>query len=348
MRAAERALVVGGAGFVGANLVARLLADGCRRIVVVDNFLSAERDSIPADPAVDIREGSIADDAVLARLGDEFDVVFHLATYHGNQSSIADPLADHANNLFATLKLFQHIAGFRALRRVVYASTGCALAEKGATTAAPVTEDGPIPLDFDSPYQISKVAGEMYAIWFHRAHALPIVRARFQNVYGPGEVLGAGRWRGTPATIWRNVVPTFVYRALKKQSLPVHGDGRSTRDFICVDDVVEGLLRCAAPDTPAGDVFNLASGVETPIVALAQQINELTGNVAGVERVPARTWDHSIARVGSPEKAAQRLGFAARIPLAEGLARTVRWSTANLDRIERAIRRHAAQCPVEF
>ena len=90
------------------------------------------------------------------------------------------------------------------------------------------TEDGPVPLDLDSPYQISKVVGEFYSVYYHRRHGLPTVRARFQNVYGPGEILGAGRWRGTPATVWRNVTPTFVYRALK--GLPLAARQRRRRE----------------------------------------------------------------------------------------------------------------------
>lgn len=344
----QRLLIVGGAGFVGSNLVRRCLDEECQHIVVVDNLLSAERDNLPDDPQLELRAGSIADDEILDRLADEFDYVFHLATYHGNQSSIANPLADHDNNLITTLKLYEHLKEFRQLKRVVYISTGCALAAKTTGPAKPVVEDGSIPLDFDSPYQISKVVGEMYSLYYYQRHSLPVVRARFQNVYGPGEVLGAGQWRGTPATIWRNVTPTFIYRALKKQPLMIHGQGESTRDFIYVADIVEGLLRCALTEGIDGDVFNLASGVETSILELAQRINELTTNPAGIEFIPARNWDRSINRVGSREKARQRLNFEARVNLDEGLRKTVTWTQNNLNRIERCIRQHRAFCPVEF
>jgi nucleoside-diphosphate-sugar epimerase len=340
--------VVGGAGFVGSRVVTRCLADGCERVVVVDNLLSSERDSLPDDPRVELRVGSIAADAMLERLADDYDVIFHLATYHGNESSIADPLADHANNLVTTLKLFERVKAFRRLRRIVYASTGCALAAKGEGPAEPVVEDGLIPLDFDSPYQISKVAGEMYALYYHRQYGLPVVRARFQNVYGPGETLGAGQWRGTPATIWRNVTPSFVYRALKGRPLPVHGDGGSTRDFIYVDDIVAGLMRCATTDGVGGDVFNLASGAETTILEWAETINKLTANQAGIEHMAARTWDRSLHRYGSPEKSRACLGFTARVVAAEGLARTVEWTRANLSRIEQCIARHRAHHAVDF
>ena len=113
------ALVVGGAGFVGSNLVLALLDREVDRVVVADNLLSAERWNIPEDPRVDFREGSIADDRVLAGLEDEFDYVFHLATYHGNQSSIANPIEDHDNNLITTLKLYEHAKDWRRLRKLV-------------------------------------------------------------------------------------------------------------------------------------------------------------------------------------------------------------------------------------
>ncbi len=220
------------------------MTGGCERVVVVDNLLSAERENLPDDRRVELVEGSIADDAVLGVLRDEFDVVFHLATYHGNQSSIADPLADHDNNLITTLKLFERLKGFQRLDKVVYSASGCTLAPHEVyEEAEPTTEDGAVPFDLDSPYQISKVVGEFYAVYYHRRHGLPTVRARFQNVYGPWEVLGAGEWRGTPATVWRNVTPTFVYRALKGMPLVLDNGGVASRDFVYVDDVVRGPVR---------------------------------------------------------------------------------------------------------
>ena len=116
----DAVLLTGGAGFVGANLVRRLLRDGADRVVVVDNLISAERSSLPPDGRLELIEGSIAAEAVLQGLRDEFDLVFHLATYHGNQSSIANPLEDHENNLITTLKLYERIKDWGRLRKVVY------------------------------------------------------------------------------------------------------------------------------------------------------------------------------------------------------------------------------------
>jgi UDP-glucose 4-epimerase len=332
-------LVPGGAGFVGGNLVRDLLAAGPVRIHVVDNLLSSERANVPNDPRVLFTEGSIADRDILSSLSDDYDYVFHLSTYHGNQSSIHDPLADHENNLLTTLNLFERIKGFRRLRKVVYAASGCAVAEKTFDQPRATQENDSIPLRMDSPYAISKAAGEMYAIYYHARHGVPTVRARFQNVYGPGEILGAGRWRGTPATVWRNVTPTFVYKALKRESLPVEGTGTSTRDFIYVGDIVEGLSCCALRGAP-GDVYNLAVGRETSILDLANVVNELTGNPSPHRILPRRDWDHHGRRFADTTKAARELGFTARVELRDGLARLIDWTRENLTMIDTCIHKH--------
>lgn len=333
-------LVVGGAGFVGANLVRAALERGCRRVLVADNFLSSEPAALPDDPRVDLIEGSIADDRVLAQIGDDYDAVFHLATFHGNQNSIADPLADHQNNLVTTLKLYEHLKAFRRVRKVVYAASGCTLAPHTFERAEPVQEDGPVPLDLDSPYQISKVVGEFYSVYYHHQHGVPTVRARFQNVYGPWEILGAGAWRGTTATVWRNVVPSFVYRALTQRPLRVEHEGRASRDFIYVDDIVQGLLRCA-DSGEAGEVYNLASGTETSILELARLVNDMAGNRAPIEPVPGRAWDRAGRRVGSTEKAKRILGFEAMVSLKDGIGRTIDWTRNHLALIESCIEKHA-------
>jgi UDP-glucose 4-epimerase len=334
-------LVVGGAGFVGSNLVRRLAALGAGRIHVVDNFLSSNRSPVLELPAVEFTEGSITDDAILDLLSDDLDYVFHLATYHGNQSSMHDPLADHENNTLTTLKLFNRLAGFRRLKAVVYSSAGCTVAEKLYGDARPTTEEDPVSLHLDSPYQISKIVGEMYANYFHAHDGLPVVVARFQNVYGPGEVLGAGRWRGTPATVCRNVTPTFVYRALHAMPLCLENEGLSSRDFIFVEDIVTGLLLCATRGE-SGQVYNLASGVETSIRSLADTINRYVDPPAPLELAPRRKWDHSGNRLGSTEKSRARLGFAAVVSLEEGIRRTVEWTRQNMPVIDASIESHRA------
>ncbi len=341
-----RVLIVGGAGFVGSNLT-RLLLNTQQQIHIdlVDNLLSAEKFNIPSDSRVQLIEGSIADPAVLAQLEDAYQHVFHLATYHGNQSSIHDPLADHQNNTLTTLMLFEKLKHFKQLEKIVYSSAGCSVAEKTFDEAKASKEVDIVSLDMDSPYSISKIIGEFYSKYYHKQHQLPVVRVRFQNVYGPGEILGAGRWRGTPATVWRNVTPTFIYKGLKGLPLPLENDGIATRDFIYVEDIARGLLH-AALRGKKGDVYNLASGRQISIKELAETINSLTGNPAPFQHLPKRGWDTSGKRYGCPEKAQLELGFSAKINLKDGLAKTVEWTKEHLQLIEATMAKHDAHLSV--
>jgi len=334
-------LVTGGAGFVGSNLVRHVLAQGASHVHVVDNLLSAERVNVPDDPRVKFSEASITDDALLASLRDEYDHVFHLCTYHGNQSSIHDPLADHANNTLTTLKLYERVKGFKRLKKVVYSAAGCALAEKTFGEAHATEESDIVSLhNNDSPYSMSKIFGEFYSVYYHKQHSLPTVRARFQNVYGPGEILGAGRWRGTPATVWRNVTPTFIWKAMHHEPLPLENEGIATRDFIYVEDVARGLAACALRGKP-GEAYNIASGAETSIRRLAELAVELTGGRGGVQMLPKRPWDNSGKRFGSTAKAERELGFRVQIGLIDGLRSTVTWTRKNEALIRSCIGKHA-------
>lgn len=337
----SKILVVGGAGFVGSNLVKLILTENADvQITVVDNLLSAEKENLPLeDSRLTFWEHSITEDFILNKIDDTFDYIFHLSTFHGNQSSIHDPLKDHENNTLTTLKLMNHIKDFKNLKKIVYSAAGCSAAKKTYDSAEATSEDAAISLVQDSPYSISKVLGEFYSVYFHKQHNLPTVRARFQNVYGPGEILGAGEWRGTEHTVWRNVTPNFIYKSLKGEKLPLFNAGDASRDFIYVEDICRGLVACALHGTP-GDVYNIASGNEITIKEWAELICEYTGNLGGVELLPKRIWDTSGKRFGSTEKSEKELGFKATMPLKEGLRKTVEWTKANLDLIDKTIAKH--------
>jgi nucleoside-diphosphate-sugar epimerase len=336
----SRILVVGGAGFVGSNLVHQLLGHEPKEVIVVDNLLSSDVANIPDDPRVTFVFGSITNDRILAQLPSDLDFAFHLACFHGNQSSIADPFADHENNTLTSLKLFDRLKDSRNLKKVVYAAAACAVAEKTYDVAAATTEEQPVTLYHDSPYSISKIIGELYANYYFSRYGLPVVKARFSNVYGPREILGAGRWRGTVHTVWRNVTPTFVWRSLNGESLPLDNGGNTSRDFIFVEDMARGLMACAQRGG-AGEVYNLATGRETTILRLATLINEATGNRAPLDLRPARDWDRSGKRFASNEKAARELGFRAQVTIEEGVRRTVEWTQVHRGLIERCIAKHA-------
>ncbi len=283
--------------------------------------------------------GSITQDNILSALPEDLDFAFHLACYHGNQSSIADPMADHDNNTLTSLKLFERLKDIKQIRKVVYAAAACAVAEKTYDAPTATTEEQPVTLYHDSPYSISKIIGELYGNYYFQRHQMPFVKARFSNVYGPREILGAGQWRGTVHTVWRNVTPTFVWRALHGEALPLDNGGNASRDFIFVQDMARGLMACALRGLP-GEVYNLATGRETSILELATLINEFTGNKTPLDLRPARDWDRSGKRFASTEKALRELGFEAQVDIREGLRRTVDWTRANSELIGRSIAKH--------
>ena len=335
----QNILVVGGAGFIGSNLVHQLLEHDPREIVVVDNLISSDQSNIPQDVRVRFVYGSITNDGILAALPDDLDYAFHLACYHGNQSSIADPIADHDNNTFTTLKLFERLKEIKTLKKVVYAAAACAVAEKTYGEAEATTEDQPISLFHDSPYSISKIIGELYGNFYYQQHGLPFVKARFSNAYGPREMLGAGQWRGTVHTVWRNVTPTFIWRALDGEALPLDNGGTTSRDFIFVEDMARGLQACAL-NGGAGETYNLATGAETTIRELAELINEFTGNKTPIDLKPARAWDKSGNRFAATDKAREELGFEAQVDVRTGIQRTVEWTMENRARIMACMDKH--------
>jgi len=334
-----KVLVVGGAGFVGSNLVHQILQQDVKQIIIVDNLLSSDVSNIPADPRVEFVFGSITDDRILHNLPDDLDYAFHLACFHGNQSSIADPFADHDNNTYTSLKLFDRLKDIKQLKKVVYAAAACAVAEKTYDAPTATTEEQPVTLYHDSPYSISKIIGELYGNYYFQQHKLPFVKARFSNVFGPREILGAGQWRSTVHTVWRNVTPTFIWRSLNGEALPLDNGGNASRDFIFVEDMARGLMACALKGE-IGGVYNLATGRETSILELATLINEFTGNKTPLDLRPARDWDRSGKRFASTKKSERELGFIAQINMREGIRLTVEWTRANVDLIKNNIAKH--------
>ncbi len=335
----RKVLIVGGAGFVGSNLARQILKDAPHSIIIVDNLLSSDVTNVPEDDRVHFVLGSIADPRILSSLSADLDYVFHLSCFHGNQSSIHDPIADHQNNTLTTLMLCEHLKNVKTLKKVVYSAAGCAVAEKTYDEAVATAEDAPVNMFQDSPYSISKIVGEFYGNYYFKQHGLPFVKARFQNVYGPREVLGAGRWRGTVHTVWRNVTPTFIFRSLMAEALPLDNGGLVSRDFIFVEDICRGLMCCALNGEP-GDAYNLATGRETMIKDLADNINTLTGNKTAVDLRPARDWDSSGRRYGDTTKAEREIGFRVQVSIEEGLSRTVQWTRNNLPLIRHCMAQH--------
>jgi len=321
----KKVLITGGAGAIGSNLTKAIAELGAKSVIVLDDLSSAERWNIPSLPNVLFVQGSVLDEVELKRVINERpDCVFHLAALFANQNSIDHPETDLMVNGLGTLKILEY-SQLAGVDKFIYASSGCSI--YGSDSPLPLREEF-MSLDLSSPYQITKMLGELYCNFFHNHYGMKIVRTRFFNSYGPGEIPGQ----------YRNVIPNFIYWALHKTCLPITGTGEETRDFTYVDDVVNGLLRAGYYEQAVDEAINLASGKEIRIIDLANMINEGLNNPAGVHFVEKRKWDTKSRLCASIEKAQKILGYEPETTFEEGLERTFDWFKENIDKIEESAR----------
>ncbi|TLP51535.1 NAD-dependent epimerase/dehydratase family protein [Microbispora triticiradicis] len=299
-----RALVTGGAGFIGSTLVDRLLADG-HEVAVVDDLSSGHpRDSDAPLHVMDVRDPALAE--VAARWRPE--VVCHLAAQISVRRSVADPVTDAAVNVEGTVNVLE--AACRAgARKIVYASS---VAVYGRPAVIPVPGDAPA--DPRSPYAASKLGGELYLATYRALHGLEYTTLVLSNVYGP---------RQSPEGE-AGVVAIFTDALLTGKPTVVYGDGSQTRDYVFVDDVVDGFARACGPDGD-GRRFNLGTGVRTS----DRELHTLVAAAAGVPDEPrfepARLGDLPDMAV-DPAPALEGLGWRPRHDLATGLKATVEWA----------------------
>lgn len=317
-------LVTGGAGAIGSNLVRALLDHDATQVVVLDDLSSAARWNLPESPRLSFIQGSVLDEALLKRaFKHRPSLVYHLAALFANQNSVDNPEQDLLVNGLGTLKVLQY-AHLTDVERLIYASSGCSVYGK---SPLPLEEDF-VSLDLDTPYQITKMLGELYCTFFKNLYSFRTVRVRFFNSFGPGEIPGR----------YRNVIPNFCYWALKGEPLPVMGTGEETRDWTYVGDIVDGLLRSAVNDRALGEAFNLASATETRVIDVANWINEEAGNSAGVRMIERRRWDTKSRLLASIDKAHATIGYQPTVDMREGLKRTMQWFRANWSQVESSAR----------
>lgn len=313
-------LVTGGAGAIGSRLVRRLLVEGAPRVVVLDDLSSGYVWLLPVDSRVELVERDVAEIESLG-LDLERPVVFHLAAFFANQNSVDHPAQDLHTNGLGTLEVLRWAERRRA-RILVYASAGCSIA--GHDVDGPIHEDLPVSLHLDTPYQITKALGEFYCNYFRER--VPSVRCRFFNSYGPGEVPGA----------YRNVIPNFVWRALRQEPLVITGTGEETRDFIYVEDLVGGLVAASRSADARGLAINLGTGIQTRILDLARLIIDATGSTSEIQFADRRPWDHSIHREADISRARSVLSLRPDVRIEEGVRETVQWFRNHTEEIRAA------------
>jgi UDP-glucose 4-epimerase len=302
-----RALVTGGAGFIGSHIVEELLRNGIF-VRVLDNFSSGKRENLEKfQGKLEILEGDLRDAGTVNAVRD-VELVFHLAAFISVPQSMSDPETCFAVNVGGTVALLE--AARRAGARKVVLSSSTAV--YGDTNVFPTTEETPLrPL---SPYALSKQVNELYAHLYTHILGLPVTALRYYNVYGP---------RQRPDSDYAAAIPIFVRQLVAGEPITIYGDGKQSRDFIFVKDVVRANLLAAESDA-AGEAFNICTGCETNLLDLLEELSELSPHQPEVRFEASRPGD-IYRSMGSPEKAAGSLGFRAETSLAKGLAQTVEW-----------------------
>ena len=237
-----KVLVTGGAGFIGSNIVRQLVTDGVE-VTVLDNFLSGYRSNLDAFPGINLVEGDIRDEKIVAKAIEDTEVVFHLAASVGNKRSMDHPLVDASINVIGTLNVLE--AARRANVRKIVASSSAGIF--GELKTLPIKEDHPV--EPDTPYGSSKLCMEKECLAYAKLYDLEAVCLRYFNVYGPNQRFDA----------YGNVIPIFTFKMLRNETLTIFGDGEQTRDFVNVNDVVQANIKAALSKGVSG-AFNIGSG----------------------------------------------------------------------------------------
>jgi len=304
-------LVTGGAGFIGSSLARALLARG-DSVRIIDDFSSGRRENL-ADIARDVEliEADILDGVALGRAMDGVEYVFHEAAIPSVPKSMAEPLENHAANATGTLAVLQR-ARQSGVKRVVYAASSAAYGDDPTLPKIETMRPAPI-----SPYGASKLAGEHYCQVYASAYGLETVCLRYFNVFGP---------RQDPKSEYAAVIPKFITAALAGREPRIFGDGKQSRDFCFIDNVIEANFKAmSAPAREAsGGVFNVACGSACDLNQVVALIGEILGRRIEPRHEAERAGDikHSWADISAARRA---LGYTAAVSFPEGLRRTIEW-----------------------
>jgi len=297
-------LVTGGAGFIGSHLVDRLAPEN--RVIVLDNLFTGQMSNLETSKdRITFINGDILDKVLLTGLVANVDIIFHLAANVGNIRSINDPYFDMDVNIRGMLNLLEACRNSK-VERLVYSSSGAIF---GEARYLPIDEQHPV--NPESPYAVSKLAAEKYCLAFHKVHGVPATALRYFNVYGPRQ----------DTSEYANAISIFSHRIREGKPLTIFGDGKQTRDFVFVEDVVSANILAATQPKAIGEIFNIATGKETNIEQLVSIITQISNKENPVIYADPRAGEvrHSRANI---EKAQRMLGYNPETNLEEGLLLT--------------------------
>ncbi len=315
----RRALVTGGAGFIGSHVADRFLSDGWS-VDIIDNLSSGRRENVASAARLHVMDIRSTDAADLVA-GGSFDVIAHLAAQIDVRKSVDDPAFDASVNVLGALNLVEAMrrADGSKRARLVFSSTGGALYGDHATPPNAET----VAKEPDSPYGIAKLATELYLSYYARIQGMDMAAVRFSNVYGPrqdphGEA---------------GVVAIFCQRILSGRPITIFGDGMQTRDYVHVSDVAAAMFAAATQSLPEprrldDRAFNIGTGVPTSVVHLAEVLRTAASATTTIEFAPKRPGEQQQSFL-TVDKAKSQLGWTPAISIDEGLADTFRWFSAN-------------------
>jgi UDP-N-acetylglucosamine/UDP-N-acetyl-alpha-D-glucosaminouronate 4-epimerase len=304
-----KVLVTGGAGFIGSHLAEALVRRG-HRVRVLDNFYSGKRDNLWAVARdVEVLKGDCADLATARRAARSMEAVFHEAAIPSVARSVADPALSHRANATATLSMLV-AARDGGVRRFIYAGSSSVYGDRAGRRKREDMDPRPL-----SPYAVGKLTGEHYTRIFASLYGMETVTLRYFNVFGP---------RQDASSPYSGVIGLFITALLEGRTPVVYGDGRQSRDFTYIDNVVDGNLRALGARGLRGQAINVATGYGVTLLGLLRSLARLLGRPARSSRKPARPGDirHSLADVRLARKL---LGYRPRVDFETGLARTLEW-----------------------
>ncbi len=304
----KKILVTGGAGFVGSNLVNKLVEGGAS-VTVLDDLFTGNKKNIKDIDDVQFVEGTVTDYDTVARLVKKVDLVFHLAVRNIIVSTVS-PLQDFEVNTKGTFNVLLAVKEY-GIERLLYTSSASVY---GNSRYLPINEDDH--LSILNPYAASKLAGENYCFAFYESYNVPVVVLRYSNVYGINQ---------SPKNPYCGVVSKFFDQLLKEKAPQIHGDGEQTRDFTYVEDVVEATLLAAKSPKAEGEVFNVGTGKETSVNELVDKMSRLTNNLIPPKYIDKRDIDNIRRRVLNIEKIRRILRWAPSTTLTRGLDKTYSW-----------------------
>lgn len=304
-----RYLVTGGAGFIGSNIVEELVRRG-QKVRVLDSFITGKMENIaPFLKKIELVRGDIRDRATLRRALKGIDYCIHQAALRSVPKSVDDPFTTNDINVNGTLNvLFEAKAA--GVKRVVYASSSSAYGDARSFPQKETDLPGPI-----SPYGVSKLAAEHYCVTFAKTFGLETVSLRYFNVFGP---------RQNPESKYSAVIPMFIFKMLKGESPVVDWDGKQSRDFTYVSNVVDANLRACTARGVSGEVFNVACGTTTSVIGIVNEVNRLLGTKTKAVYAPKRHGDVRKTRA-SIAKMKRMLGVGKLVQFDEGIRRTVEY-----------------------